>query len=137
VDERQLINRVHRVLSSKIYRWKINDSYHGGVPDTYYSGHSGLCFVEYKYKPKPPKKDTSLMGFKLSDQQELWLTKQHHYNVPVYVLAGCEENFWLTQDFKKVNACTKERFNRESFPLVDFVLFIEQHCLGRKNDAKE
>lgn len=137
MNERQLINRVHRVLSSRIYRWKINDSYHGGVADTYYSGPAGHCFVEYKYKHKPPKKDTSKMGFLLSDQQELWLTKQLKHNVHAYVLAGCKDDFWLTQDFKNVNSCTKEKFNTESFLLVDYILFIEQHCLGTKNDTEE
>lgn len=137
MNERQLINRVHRVLSCKIYRWKINDTYHGGVADTYYSGPAGNCFVEYKYKYKAPKKQTSKMAFNLSAQQELWLTKQLQHNVPTYVLAGCKDSFWLTQDFKNVNTCTKERFELESIPLVDYILFIEQHCLGTKYDTKK
>ena len=63
MNERQLINRVHRVLSCKIYRWKINDTYHGGVADTYYSGPAGNCFVEYKYTYTAPKKQTSICSF--------------------------------------------------------------------------
>jgi len=132
LNERQLINRVHRVLSKKIYRWKINDSYHGGVPDTYYSGPAGLCFVEYKYKPKPPLKGTSKMNFRLSEQQQLWLTQQRGYNVPVFVLAGCREDYLFTQEFERVNDYTKDEFYEDAIPLVDFILKLEQRCLGDK-----
>ena len=49
MQERHFINKVHKKLPPSIYKWKINDAYHGGVPDCFYSGNAGLCFVEYKY----------------------------------------------------------------------------------------
>ena len=56
MQERHFINKIHKKLPSTIYKWKINDAYHGGVPDCFYSGTGGLCFVEYKYKKELPKK---------------------------------------------------------------------------------
>ena len=54
VIEKTFIAKIHKALSKEIYRWKINDAYHGGVPDVYYSGLAGCVFVEYKYHKKIP-----------------------------------------------------------------------------------
>jgi len=118
VNETGFINKINKSLSTNIYKWKINDPYHGGVPDCYYSGPAGMCFVEYKYKPKLPAKDTSKINFGLSKQQELWLTQQAANRVSVYVIAGCEDKaVHLATDFGKVNLYTKESFLKEA---VDF-----------------
>ena len=132
MNERQLINKIHRTLDKRIYRWKINDSYHGGVPDTYYAGPAGLCFVEYKYKPNTPKKGTSKMNFLLTDQQQVWLTQQREYKVPVFVLAGCKEHFIFTQEFERINGCTKDELLKNSISLKEYIAKIEKHCLGNK-----
>ena len=55
MQERQFITKIHKKLPISIYKWKINDSYHGGVPDCFYSGPAGHCFVEYKFKKELPK----------------------------------------------------------------------------------
>ena len=74
--EKEFINKVHKALPSSIYKWKINDSYHGGVPDTFYAGPNGHCFIEYKYIDQLPAKNTSKVKFNLSPQQRIWLTEQ-------------------------------------------------------------
>ena len=50
--EKEFINKIHKKLPKEIYKWKINDPYHGGVPDTFYSGPKGFAFFEYKYIQK-------------------------------------------------------------------------------------
>ena len=57
--EKEFINKIHKKLPKEIYKWKINDPYHGGVPDTFYSGPKGFAFFEYKYVQKLPKRNTS------------------------------------------------------------------------------
>ena len=66
MQERHFINKIHKRLSSDIYKWKINDAYHGGVPDVFYSGPGGHCFVENKYKKELAAKseDTKLKELK-------------------------------------------------------------------------
>jgi hypothetical protein len=138
VNESQFINKIHKKLSSQVYRWKINDPYHGGVPDAYYSGPAASAFVEYKYKPVLPVKDTSKINFGLSKQQELWLTSQSKNQVPVYVIAGCENRIIkLTSSFEDVNTYTKEEFIDKSIHINDWVNILQQHCLhtnGKRND---
>ena len=72
------------------------------------------------------------MNFLLTEQQQLWLVQQRGYNVPVFVSAGCKEDYLFTQEFERVNVYTKDEFYEDAIPLVDFVLEIERHCLGEK-----
>jgi len=74
-----------------MYIWAINDSWHAGVPDHYYSGPSGDLWAEYKYLPKdvtkfdltrPPKSP------KLSRLQQSWLNLRHDEGRKVCVIVG-------------------------------------------------
>lgn len=131
MNESGFIKKVNTQLSSKIYKWKINDPYHGGVPDVYYSGLAGICFAEYKYKPKLPARNTSKINFGLSKQQELWLTVQATNQVSVCVIAGCENKaVHLVTDFGKVNSYTKDSFLKEAIQLEEVVELLNLHCLG-------
>ena len=130
VNESGFISKINKKLLPKIYKWKINDPYHGGVPDTYYSGPGALCFVEYKYKPKLPKKGSSMINFGLSSQQELWLNAQKAFGVPVFVVAGCEDRLACLQtNFGECNTFTKDTFLDESIHFNDFIELLNRHCL--------
>ena len=76
---------------SELYIWAINDSWHAGVPDHYYSGFVGDLWVEYKYFP------TDRISFnltrpsktpKLTRPQQNWLNKQYDRGRTVWVIAG-------------------------------------------------
>jgi len=88
--ERRFRQSVTKYLKS-IYVWPINDSYHAGVPDHYYSGPDGDLWVEYKYFPtdrvrfdllKPEKTP------KLTRQQQHWLDSRHEEGRSVWVVVG-------------------------------------------------
>ena len=130
MKEKDFINKVHKKLPKEVYKWKINDPYHGGVPDAFYSGPAGFCFVEYKYKPKLPKKGASKINFGLSSQQNLWLNKQKDFGVPVFVIAGCEDRLVCLQtNFDECNAFTRDTFLGESMHFNDFIKLLNEHCL--------
>ena len=101
VKEKDFINKVHKKLPKEIYRWKINDPYHGGVPDTFYSGPKGFAFIEYKYKQKLPARGSSKITVDLSKQQRLWLQQQYDYNMPVYYVLGSPDHVLVSQNFQK------------------------------------
>lgn len=74
-----------------VYVWAINDSWHAGVPDHYYSGPTGDLWAEYKYFPtdrekfdltRPPKHP------KLSRLQQEWLNSRHSEGREVCVIVG-------------------------------------------------
>lgn len=133
MNEKSFITKIHRALGSCIYKWKINDPYHGGVPDAYYAGPAGWCFVEYKYTPTLPSKKTSKVKFNLSNQQKNWLTKQHEFGIPVFVIAGCEDKAFITTDFESVSKQTKETFLSTAIPISELISKLEKYCIEGLN----
>ena len=129
MQERTFINKVHKKLPPTIYKWKINDSYTGGVPDCFYSGPAGHCFVEYKYKKELPKRDTTPINFNLSAQQELWLTERSKQGVPCYVALAVDNLIVLTQKFEKSNQYLTGEFLEDSMLFEDFVAKLTKMCV--------
>ena len=120
---------VHKNLSSDIYKWKINDSYHGGVPDCFYSGPAGHCFVEYKFKKELPKRDTTLINFNLSAQQAIWLIERNKQSVPCYLVLAVGNLVVMTQDFEKANKYLTSEFLEDSMTFEDFVAKLTKMCV--------
>lgn len=129
MQERHFINKVHKRLNPKIYKWKINDAYHGGVPDCFYSGPKGLCFVEYKYKRELPKKNGTIIKFNLTTQQCAWLVERREEGVPVFVSLGIGKSIVFTQNFENVNNLTKSEFIDKAMSIDDFVGKLEEICV--------
>ena len=129
MQERTFINKVHKKLPPTIYKWKINDSYTGGVPDCFYSGPAGHCFVEYKFKKELPKRDRTPINFNLSAQQELWLTERSKQGVPCYVALAVDNLIVLTQKFEKSNQYLTGEFLEDSMLFEDFVAKLTKMCV--------
>ena len=105
MQERHFINKVHKKLPSSIYKWKINDAYHGGVPDCFYSGNGGLCFVEYKYKKELPKRDGTSICFNLNlsganygDLPNNSVGWAAVFIVSVHSLGGIDDYIWRNEN---------------------------------------
>jgi hypothetical protein len=88
--ERRFRQSITKHLKS-LYVWPINDSYHAGVPDHYYSGTGGDLWAEYKYFPtdrdsfdltKPDKTP------KLTVRQQTWLNHRYDEGRQVWVIVG-------------------------------------------------
>ena len=129
MQERTFISKTHKKLPLSIYKWKINDSYTGGVPDCFYSGPAGHCFVEYKFKKKLPKRDRTPINFNLSAQQELWLTERSKQGVPCYVALAVDNLIVLTQNFEKSNQYLTGEFLEDSMLFEDFVAKLTKMCV--------
>ena len=127
VREKEFINKVHKHLPTSIYRWKINDPYHGGVPDTYYSGVKGNCFIEYKYIKDLPKKDTSNIKINLSAQQRIWLKKQHEHKVEVLVCVGSPAGVFTTRNFD-LKTISNKQYKEESTSFENYINKLKEIC---------
>ncbi len=88
--ERRFRQSVTKFLKP-LYVWAVNDSWHAGVPDHYYSGPGGDLWAEYKFFPKdrvsfdltrPPKSP------KLTRVQQNWLNSRHDEGRTVRVIVG-------------------------------------------------
>lgn len=88
--ERRFRQSVTKHLKS-IYVWPINDSWHAGVPDHYYSGPGGDLWIEYKYFPTDRDSfDLTLPTKtpKLTRIQQHWLNSRHDEGREVRVIVG-------------------------------------------------
>jgi len=88
--ERRFRQSVTKHLKS-IYVWPINDNYHAGVPDHYYSGLGGDLWVEYKYFPTDRAHFDLLRPAKtpkLTRQQQHWLDSRYEEGRSVWVVVG-------------------------------------------------
>ena len=102
MNEHSFVKAVHRKLPPEVYKWKIHDTYTGGVPDAMYAGPAGLLFVEYKYLKSLPKKPTTPIKTGLSELQVSWLERMLLYNVLVLVIIGSPSGaVVLTKDFRR------------------------------------
>ena len=102
MNEHSFVKAVHRKLPPEVYKWKIHDTYTGGVPDAMYAGPAGLLFVEYKYLKKLPKKPTTPIRTGLSELQIIWLERMLLYNVLVVAIIGSPSGaVVLTEDFRR------------------------------------
>ena len=129
MQERHFINKIHKRLSSDIYKWKINDAYHGGVPDVFYSGPGGHCFVEYKYKKELPKKHNTYIKFGVTAQQCAWLNAHKDEGVPVFVALGVGKSVVFNDNFDVVNVYTVRDYITEAMSIDDFIDELEKICI--------
>ena len=111
-------------LPSEVFRWKIHDTFAGGVPDAFYAGPVSTLFVEYKYVKAFPKRDTSPIRTSLSAQQIHWLNRLHDLNQPVAVVIGCEKLAVVLTDKTWSEYIPKQDFLNKAVQFVDVSKWI-------------
>lgn len=126
MNEHSFVKSVHRKLPRSIYRWKIHDSFTGGVPDAMYAGPSGMLFVEYKYLKNLPKKDTTVITTGLSPLQLNWLNQMMGYGHLCVVAIGSSRGIFVISDTNTLN----ENISNAKFQslLISLDEFIEYIC---------
>ena len=95
------ISQVHKYVPKEVLSWKINDQWHRGVPDAYYSGNKTDLWVEYKQIAQLPKRVPLIP--KLSSLQYQWLREQKERGRNTWVIVFSDQkhiilkepNFWL------------------------------------------
>lgn len=123
---------MHKHLPKEVYRWKINDPYHGGVPDAFYSGQANSCFIEYKYTESLPKKESSYIKLNLSEQQRNWLKLQQNNNLFVYAVFASPGQVYVIEDFNLKQFTLKE-YNERSCTFNNFIKALSSFCLQKGN----
>ena len=135
MNEHSYIKAIHRYLPNDLYKWKINDNFHGGVADAYYSGEAGDLWIEYKYVAKPPKKPDTVIKTCLSDQQLNWLKSRQSEGRRVALVIGItafegykNHNSVILTDFN--HKVTVKSFISSAVDRKDVAEYITNHCLG-------
>ena len=99
MNEHSFVRSIHKALHPDVYKWKIHDTYTGGVPDAMYAGPAGVLFVEYKYIKSLPKRDDTIIRHSLSELQSAWLERIQQ-SAAVALIIGIEDTaIILERDF--------------------------------------
>ena len=120
MKEKDFINKVHKSLPPNVYRWKINDGFHGGIPDTYYESSKNIVFIEYKFIPKLPVKPRSKIKVNTSSLQKQWLQRAKNNNVPAFVTIGSPGPIVITDEVT-IEFFTLEDFLKQSIEFDDYI----------------
>lgn len=126
MNEHGFIKAVHRHLPPEVYRWKIHDTYTGGVPDAFYMGPAGCLFVEYKYVKLPKRADT-IVKFNLSPLQTNWLTRAINWGQLVALIVGFDQSATIITRPTHFKGMIKHKLQEEAIPLPTIGEWITNH----------
>lgn len=114
MNEHSFVRSIHNSLSPDVYKWKIHDTYTGGVPDAMYAGPAGVLFVEYKYVKSLPKRDNTVIRHSLSALQTQWLERMKQ-STPVALILGVQDSALIIVDDFATNIC-KSKYVEHAIP---------------------
>lgn len=124
MNEHSFIKSVHRKLPPEIFKWKIHDTFTGGVPDALYAGSKSILFIEYKYIKKLPAKDTTLIKTSLSPLQIIWLERMNQSASSALIIGSPDNIYITTSDF--ANPICKSEFMKHKTSIDDVITFISK-----------
>ena len=135
MNEHSFIKAVHRSLPSEIYRWKIHDTYTGGVPDAFYAGPAGMIFIEYKYIKEAPKRKTTKIKNTLSPLQIAWLTKMESFGHAAAAVIGVGNNAIVLESSDIwSHDIAFEWYQQNLIARKDFTQWLYDKVAGEQND---
>ena len=137
MNEHGFIRAVHRKLPDNIYRWKIHDTYAGGVPDAFYAGPARCLFVEYKYLPTLPKRKTTTIKTSLSPNQKHWLDRMLSLDQFVAVVIGSPAASIILINGAWHSDITLYTFSKYATSANNIATWITRTCTEQHNEYEE
>mgnify|MGYP001234107327 CR=1 FL=1 len=129
MNEHGFIKSVHSYLPSTVYKWKIRDTYTGGIPDVFYAGPQCMMFIEYKYVKKLPVRSKTNIKCSISALQQTWLQRMYNQEHKVAVVLGVGREALIMDQGQWCNPITTNSFNKNCVPFKQVAKWIEQQCL--------
>ena len=135
MNEHSFVRSIHNALHPDVYKWKIHDTYTGGVPDAMYAGPAGTLFVEYKYVKSLPKKDTTVIHHSLSALQCAWLQRMKPAT-SVALILGVEDTALIIVDDFSANI-VKSAYLEQCIPRKQVAQWIYDVTYSGRDDEKD
>lgn len=123
MNEHSFIKAIHRKLPANVYRWKIHDTFAGGVPDAMYMDKRQV-WIEYKYVKELPVKDTTIVRTTIAPLQIAWLNRLNASGGKAVVVIGCK-NCCVVQEDNFHAHITKAEFTQKCIPIALLVDWIQ------------
>lgn len=132
MTEHTFIRSIHKHLPAKLLRWKIHDTYAGGVPDAFYGGPHGVMWVEYKFLRKLPVRTTTRLKVNLSPLQIQWLARLNACGQTTKVIVGHGKNGIVLDNPQQT--VVQHDFVTNAQSIRQLAQLITNHCLGTTDD---
>lgn len=129
MDEHGFIRYLHSKLDPKLIRWKIHDTFAGGVPDAFYMGERSTLWVEYKYVKTLPKRPDTKLSTCLTVSQQLWLDDLHRCKQPCALIIGNGQRAVILVNGQWNSDVSKQYFVDHSVSRLEAVDWIHKQCL--------
>ena len=129
MNEHSFIKSIHRSLHNSVCKWKIHDTYTGGVPDAFYMGPAGSLWVEYKYIKQLPIRDKTNLKTSLNLLQIEWLNNLYDYNHKACLIIGVENTAIILEDKMWLENISKQFYVENCIPRKEVAQWIESICL--------
>lgn len=105
-----------------VYHEKMNNPYHSGTADVWYSGITGDLWVEYKYLPKIPKRTEVLPA--CTPLQLKWLGNRLDEGRNVAVVLGTPEGGVIYRDRAWLVPLSPDEFRKKMISKADLANWI-------------
>ena len=133
MNEHSFIKSIHNSLHPDVYKWKIHDTYTGGVPDAMYAGSHSVLFVEYKYIKTLPKRNSTNLRHSLSQLQLNWLNRVNRAAQTALIIGAENTGIILVSDFSA--NISKMNYIEHAISRKGIAKWIyEQTCRGNNCD---
>ena len=132
MNEHGFIKSVHSYLPPTVYKWKIRDTYTGGIPDVFYAGPQCMMFIEYKYVKKLPVRSKTNIKCSISALQQTWLQRMYNQEHKVAVVLGVDREAMILVNEKWCTPITVATFTQNCMPFKQVAKWIEEQCLNTK-----
>ena len=113
---------VHNKLPKTVYRWKIQATMTGGIPDAYYSGNKADLWIEYKLLNALPKKQSTLLIPKLSALQSKWLRARYKEGRNVAVILGHKTGSYIFTNLEWEAGITQDKLTLSRKELAEWIV---------------
>lgn len=138
--ETNFSNSVHRYLPpiKVLYREKMNNPYHGGTADWWYSGGVDDLWLEHKFLPRLPQKGSVWLCNPhvkqpiLSRLQQDWLSGRYAEGRNVGVLVGVPGGGVILRDLVWEKQIDVDEFRSWICPRQQLALWIQQQTMGTR-----
>lgn len=137
MNEHSFIRALHKKLDKRVFIWKINDNYAGGVPDTFYrfkdpvEGQKPL-WVEYKYLKELPKRLTTVVKPDFSALQIKWLTEACISGEQAYGVVGVGKEVYILNVDELEQGLSCEQVKKRLISREEYLDWLVKKVQGQK-----
>lgn len=121
------IHRQFARVGREPYHEKMNNPYRGGTWDMWYSGggkNSRDLWVEYKWLPQLPKRETTMILPELSQLQLLWGAGRYEEGRHIATILGCPEGGVIYRDMAWEEELSPSQFRAQMLSKEQIARYI-------------